>query len=132
MSNSHIVRPRWGKLRPFGGLQQREASSSGELVAGVTMYRNLPEGGEAYEVNYISLGARSDTAQNMLEALQGNDLTVRRVGSCDADANYVGTVKENANQAQDIKSVEPEFSEKAKQQMRAVIAKDDAAKAAAA
>ena len=45
---------------------------------------------------------------------------------------YVGKRQGAANQAQDIKSVEPEFSEKAKQQMRAVIAKDDAAKAAAA
>ena len=127
-----LIRPRIGVARGFVGAQQRETDSAGELIAGFTLYRNQPEGGpEAYEVNYVSLGARSDTAQNMLESLQGDELTVRVVGTNDADLPYVGSVKENADHATDIKSVEPEFSEAAKQQMRAVIAKDDAAFAAA-
>lgn len=126
-----LIRPRVSCARTFVGAQQRETDSAGELIAGYTLYRNLPEGGEAYEVNYLSLGARSDTAQNIIKSLQGDDLVVRRVGSSSADEPYVGTVKENEKQAKDIKSVEPEFSEAAKQQMRAVIAKDDAAFAAA-
>ena len=104
MTTSHIARPRFSSVRPFMGVQQREASSSGEFVAGVTLYRNLPDGGEAYEVNYLSLGVRSDTAQNMLEALQGNDLTVRRVGDNEADEPYVGTLQQNTKLAEEGKA----------------------------
>ena len=94
-----IIRPRFGKVRIALGAQQRETTSAGELVAGLTMYTDSADGTETYQVNYLTLGARSDFAQNALEAMQGHDLTERRVGTSAADEAYVGSLKENEGHA---------------------------------
>ena len=90
-----FIRPRFGYVRPLAGVQQRETDSAGEILAGVTMYTNTPDGREEYEVNYITLGARSDSMQRALQHLQGDELTTRIVGESDADTPYVGTLQEN-------------------------------------
>lgn len=94
-----LLRPRVGSARFFGGAQERETSSAGELVAGFTLYTDSGDGPEQYEVNYVTLGARSDTMQNALQAMQGDDLTIRRVGETEADEAYVGSLKENEGRA---------------------------------
>jgi len=94
-----LLSPRFGPFRGFAGAQQRETDSAGELIAGFTLYTDTGSGPETYEVNYLSLGARSDTLQNALQAAQGNDLTVRTVGTVDADEPYVGSPKENEGRA---------------------------------
>ena len=89
--------PRFGNARLIFGAQQRETDSAGELVGGFTLYTDEGDGAETYQANYVTLGARSDTAQNIIESLQGHDVTVRRVGDSEADAVYAGTPKENAS-----------------------------------
>ena len=91
-----MFRPRFGNARLVFGTQQRETDSAGELVAGFTLYTDEGDGAEAYQANYVCLGARSDTAQAVLQSLQGNEPTIRRVGDSEADAAYAGTLKENA------------------------------------
>jgi len=90
-----LLRPRFGPMRVFVGTQQRETDSAGELVAGFTLYTDSASGPEAYETNYLGLSARSDSLQHALQAAQGNDLTVRTVGSVDSDEAYVGSLAEN-------------------------------------
>ena len=90
-----LLRPRLGSSRFFTGAQQRETDSAGELIAGFTLYTDTGSGQESYEVNYLTLGARSDTLQNAIQAMQGDELTVRRVGETEADEPYVGSIKEN-------------------------------------
>jgi len=94
-----LIRPRIGTARFFAGAQQREVDSAGELIAGFTLYTDTASGPELYEVNYVSLGARSDSIQNGLQALQGDDLTMRRVGTSTTDEAYVGSLKENEGHA---------------------------------
>ena len=91
-----MFNPRIGNARVFIGAEQRETDSAGELIAGFTLYTDEGDGAECYQSNYVSLGARSDTAQNIIESLQGRDLTVRRVGSSEADYAFAGTPQENA------------------------------------
>ncbi len=94
-----LLRPRIGSSRLFTGAQQRETDSAGELVAGFTLYTDTGSGPESYEVNYVTLGARSDTMQNAIQAMQGDEMTIRRVGSSEADEPYVGSLTENEGHA---------------------------------
>ena len=94
-----LLRPRFGSIRVVLGAQERETSSAGEFIAGITLYDDLGDGPEMYQANYVTLGGRSDFIQNGLEALQGNDLTIRRVGTVEADEAYAGTLKENEGHA---------------------------------
>lgn len=94
-----LLRPRIGDARMFIGAQERETDSAGELIAGFTLYTDTGSGPEMYQTNYLSLGARSDFIQNAVEAAQGNDMTIRRVGDTDADEAYAGSLKENEGHA---------------------------------
>ena len=90
-----LLRPRFGSTRFLLGAQERETSSAGELIAGATLYFDDGDGAEKYDVNYLTLGARSDTLQNGLLALQGEEPITRRIGDSADDERYVGTLADN-------------------------------------
>ena len=92
-----MFKPRIGNARLFFGAVERETDSAGELIAGFTLYTDEGDGPECYQSNYVALGARSDTAQNIIESLQGHDITQRRIGDSEADYRYAGSPSENAN-----------------------------------
>ncbi len=99
-----IIKPRLGRFRLNIGTRSYEDGAAGDAILGITTYGHEESTGrETYEVNYISVGGRSDTVSNALQTLQGNEATTRYVDEAGNDEMYVGTSDQNEGSIDPVK-----------------------------
>ena len=87
---------RIGNARPFTEVREYDNGTGVTGQIGVTTYRKLDDGDEAYQTSYWEIGGRSDHLDDAVAQLRGKEPTVRRVSMAPAnDVRYVGTPKQN-------------------------------------
>ena len=101
-----MIKPRKSRFRINIGTRSRENGANGDLLFGISTYNHDQVTGlETYEVNYITVGGRSDGLSNTLQTLQGNEPTTRYVEQAGEDELYVGTPKQNAGRIAPVATV---------------------------
>ncbi len=94
--NSMAFSFRGGPVRPFVEVRDYDNGAGTTMQVGVTTYRKLDDGDEAYSTTYLEWGGRSDHLQDAIASLRGQEPTERRVSTASAtDQRYVGTTKQN-------------------------------------
>lgn len=83
-------------VRPFTEVRDYDDGAGTTVQVGVTTYRTLDDGDEAYQTSYIEFGGRSDHLDDAIDKLRGKESPVRRVSMASAnDQRYVGTTEQN-------------------------------------
>ena len=101
-----MIKPRKSRWRVNIGTRSNENGANGDVLFGVVAYNHeQTTGRETYEVNYVTLGGRSDGLANTLQVLQGNEPTIRYVDEAGADEVYVGTPKQNEGRIAPVATV---------------------------
>ena len=87
---------RTNNVRVFSEMREYDNGAAVTGQVGLTTYRKLDDGDEAYQTSYWEIGGRSDHLDDAVARLQGKEPTERRVSMAPAnDIRYVGTPKQN-------------------------------------
>ena len=96
-------------VRTFVNSRDYDNGAGSTLQIGLTTYRPLDDGDQAYQTSYLEWGGRSDHLDDAIANARGQEVPVRRVSEAnDIDRVYVGSNDRNGVTAPSLQTVEVE------------------------